>query len=142
MEFSKLEIDLAYEFGITPLQVRGFIDVFRFIDRFSFVKSKDELSQLCMEIAGVKNKKRHYTYTNIPEMLKNTITMFLDKGKSVGSFYCTLRLEKNIKTFIKECLIKKIQPKEFYAEGIITYKELMKEPKTDMTSEEHTYIAN
>ena len=139
MEFSNLEIDLANEFKLSPMQIRGFIDAFNFTNRFSFVKSKDELSQLCMEIAGVKDKKRHYTYTNIPEMLKKTIGMFLEKGKSVGSFYCTLRLEKNIKIFIKECLNKKIQPREFYAEGIITYKELMREPKTDMTSEEITF---
>ena len=139
MEFSKLEIDLANEFKLSPMQIRGFIDAFNFINRFSFVKSKDELNQLCMEIAGVKDKKRHYTYTNIPEIFKKTIGMFLEKGKSVGSFYCTLRLEKNIKTFIKECLNKKIQPREFYTEGIITYKELMREPKTDMTSEEITF---
>jgi len=135
MDFSKLEVELANEFKITPLQARGFIDAFECVDRFSFVKNKDELNQLCVETVGVKEKKRHYTYTDIPLVIKQTVEKFLDKGKSVGSFYCLLKMEKNIKIFIKECIKNKIQPKAFYIDGILTYQELKREPKTDLTTQ-------
>ena len=67
--------------------------------------------------------------------MRSTVEMFLSKGKSVGSFYSKAKKDKNLRVFIKSLIQKRMQPKHFWVDGVLTYKHLKREPMMDLCVE-------
>ena len=142
MHYKDLIINLSNKFGMPPQEILSFEMAFDTISRLAFVDSLNHLKEVIIENIDIKDKKRTYIYTELPSRLKDTIEKSIVKYGGAGAFYCDFRKPTNLEKFIKNVLDNKIQPKDYWFSGILTYRHLKREPKIDNTVDVVEYKYN
>lgn len=134
-KFKKEIIDIANETKFSPSEVCAFEQAFDFIERFSFVKDKNELDQIIMESTSPNG----YVYSEIPYEAKRICEKALEKNgdHGVSTFYNSYsKFTKNhLQAFIEVVAKQRKQPKDFCANGVLTYRHLKRANSIDKTCE-------
>jgi len=104
---------------LTKRETASFLSAWRCIERLALIPANHDINDYCLEIKAGKS----VGYEEIPERLKTIFNKFRAKGKNVNSFYSDFyRVNGNFDIFVKECFRNKVQPKEFWFDGIIIHK--------------------
>ena len=137
MRYSKQVINLAGKYQINPEFINAMEQAYDYIARFCFVENENDLNNCVMEI---KNGKT-YTYRDIPLRTKDAVLKSIKKYGPNGTtrFYSDLMKKTKLEEFVKVIIKNKIQPSEFFENGVLTYKNIMYADSEDKTSQTVNY---
>jgi len=137
MKYSTQVINLAGKYQIKPEFIMAIEQAYDYIARFSFIENENDLKNCVMEI---KNGKT-YTYKDIPLRTRAAVLKSIKKYGANGTtrFYSDLMKKTKLEEFLKVMIEHKIQPREFFEDGVLTYKNLMYANSEDKTSQIVSY---
>ena len=137
----ELILEIANEVKMRPEYVKSIEVIYDLVCRFSGM-SMEQIDSLAVEMTVYDGKERKNIYKNLPVSLKDLLKRVLNKHGRVEKFFSPFLKEKNLKTFVIFFKERRYQPRDFYFDGVLTFKNLKFNIEKDFTYDvmhEETY---
>lgn len=140
MFLSEQEIQLAQEFGHTPLEIRAITDVYKIIDRFSDMEAED-IDNLIIEDRSWNSEKRKvgFIYSEIPYRLAIKVKDIISSHGDVAKFFSPGAQNKYLKSFILNFIRDREQPSDYLFSGIIIGRGRKRAPEDILEDKTRSY---
>ena len=127
-------IEISNQTGINPDYVRAIESVYDIFCRFAGYNLK-QVDRLVIELPVYIARERKNNYKNLPVSLTSKVKELISANGDISKIFSPYLKEKNFVSFLKKFYAQKLQPRDFYFDGVLTYRELKWNIEKDNTYE-------
>ena len=134
----KLVLNTANILKKDPKEIEAISLVYDTVSRFAgfSIKKVDEAIE---EISGLENGKRVNDYKELPVALTSKVKQLIKNYGNVNRFFSPYKKERNFLKFCESFYKERLQPRDFYFQGVITFRHLKWNVRNDTTYQTEYY---
>lgn len=125
-------IEISNQTGIKPEYVQSIETVYDIFCRFAGY-TVEQVDRLVVESPMYVGRERKNNYKNLPISLTNKVKEIISTRGDISKIFSPYLKEKNFIQFLKKFYAQRLQPKDFYFSGVLTYIELKWNIEEDKT---------